>query len=200
LSEDQSTEPLSGELYAKSFLQTQEHPAGFAGYVALGGMSTVVARPPAEFTPQQIDDFVAFVLAGGEVTADGLRKRVSGAQCIAFLHKEQCLVGVAALKQPQASYRTRVEMGSKFAVPSKAFPLELGWVFILPSARGEKLSSPLCQSVVAAAGTAGVFATSRVGNDAMHKTLGKLGFVRVGSEWRSKQTEDKLALFVKNAA
>jgi hypothetical protein len=107
------------------------------------------------------------------------------------------LLGVAGLKRPELSYRKRVEKAARAALSESAFPFELGWVFILPSARGAKQSLPLCQPVVAAAGTSGIFATSRVSKLGMHITLGKLGFNRVGVEWASKQTEENLFLFTR---
>jgi hypothetical protein len=163
-------------------------------------MQTVVARSPESFSAQEIEDFVAFVLAGGEVTSQRLKERVTRAKCIAFLRIGQCLTGVAGLKRPEPAYRSRVQKGAKFSLSQESFPYELGWVFILPSARGGKLSLPLCQPVVAAASASGVFATSRTKNKGMHATLEKLGFGCVGSAWASKQNEDNLMLFVKNAA
>jgi hypothetical protein len=70
-------------------------------------------------------------------------------------------------------------------------------VFILPSARERKLSFPLCQPLITAARSLGVFATSRTTLDGMHRTLEKLGFRRTGTEWSSKENEGELALFVR---
>lgn len=159
----------------------------------------VVDKSPRDCSALEIDDFVAFVLAGGEVSPKNLRKRVCQAERIAFLRRGDCLLGVAGLKRPEPSYRKRVEEGSEVALPVDDFPFELGWVFILPSARGTKQSLPLCQPVVAAAGTSGVFASSRTSLIGMHITLGKLGFERAGAEWPSKQHDDKLRLFIKAA-
>jgi hypothetical protein len=158
----------------------------------------VVAKQPAEFSSSEVDDFVAFVLAGGEVAPTGLRARVLEAHSIAFLRSFGCLLGVAGLKRPAATYRARIEKGATFVLPLDAFPLELGWVFVLPSARGGK-SFPLCQPLIAGAKGVGIFSTSRASNPGMHVTLGRLSFARVGSEWRSKQNDDNLRLFVKNA-
>jgi hypothetical protein len=157
-------------------------------------MQPVLARSPNSFSAEEIDDFVAFVLAGCEVTSLDLRQRVTDAQCIAFLRVGQCLTGVAGLKQPKSAYRSRVQKGAKFSLSQVAFPFELGWVFILPSARGGKLSLPLCQPHVAAAGVAGIFATSRADNMGMHAALRKLGFECVGAEWASTQSEGNLVL------
>ena len=89
--------------------------------------------------------------------------------------------------------------GASVNLSEQDFPMELGWVFVLPSARGGK-SYPLCAPLIEAAKGKGVFATSRAGNKPMHVTLGKLGFSRVGEQWPSGQNPDNLWLFVKNAA
>jgi hypothetical protein len=159
----------------------------------------ICAASPAEFQDKEIDDFVAFVLAGGEVTGKGLRDRVMQAPCISYLRNKECLLGVAGLKLPAQSYRARVEKNSKTNLGANDFPYELGWVFILPSARDRKLSFPLCQPLVTAAKGAGIFATSRTTLTGMHRTLEKLGFVRTGSEWPSKENDGNLALFIKHA-
>lgn len=159
----------------------------------------VCAASPQEFQPKEIDDFVAFVLTGGEVTGARLRERVMRAPCISYLRSKDCLLGVAGLKSPEQGYRARVEKNSKTALSEAEFPYELGWVFILPSARDRKMSFPLCQPLVTAAKGAGVFATSRTTLKGMHRTLEKLGFVRVGSEWPSKENDGNLALFLRHA-
>ena len=162
-------------------------------------MDPVVARPPDEFSSTEIEDFMALVLAGGEVAPQGLKKHVLDARCIAFLRSGECLVGVAGLKRPRATYRQRVQKSSNFALSETEFPFELGWVFILPSARGANLSLPLCQSLISEVSKSKIFATSAEGNLSMHATLKKLGFARVGSAWASKQNEGRLLLFVRNA-
>lgn len=156
-------------------------------------------KAPNLCSPSELEDFVAFVLAGGEVTPVGLAARVKNAHSLAFLKAENCLVGVAGLKFPSEKHRNEVSSGAGTSLFEQAFPLELGWVFVLPSARGGK-SFLLCEPLVAAAKGAGVFATSRAGNKPMHSTLGKLGFERQGGDWPSGQNPENLWLFVKNAA
>jgi hypothetical protein len=160
---------------------------------------TVCASEPSAFTLEEIDDFVALVLAGGEVNPNGLKGRVMRAPHIAFLRENHCLLGVGGLKKPSDNHRNDVELGSKTNLSAETVPFELGWVFILPSARNRKLSFPLCRALVSAANGKGIFATSRSNNGGMHRTLEKLGFIRVGSEWPSLQNDGTLALFLKNA-
>jgi hypothetical protein len=155
---------------------------------------------PTSFIDAEVDDFVAFVLAGGEVSTEGLRNRVLRASNIAYARKSECLVGVGGLKKPDDTYRSRIENRSGAIIDADNFPFELGWVFVLPSARGTGLSGMLCRSLVAESEGKGVFATSRTDNNAMHRTMANLDFVRVGTEWRSKENEAMLALFVRNFA
>ena len=160
-------------------------------------MTKVCAGEPSAFSPGEIDDFVAFVLAGGEVNSAGLKERVLAAPQIAFLRENDCLLGVGGLKTPSTNHRKEVEQGSKSELSMQSVPFELGWIFILPTARDRKLSFPLCRALVSAANTQGVFATSRASNIGMHRTLEKLGFVRSGSEWPSQLAHENLVLFVR---
>lgn len=159
----------------------------------------VTVKTPNECTASELDDFVAFVLAGGEVTPIGLQARVKDAHSLAFLRIGDCLIGVAGLKYPSENHRREVSRGANFNLSEQDFPLELGWVFILPSARGGR-SYPLCSTLTAAAKGAGIFATSRAGNKPMHVVFEKVSFSRQGGEWRSGHNPDNLWLFVKHAA
>ena len=159
----------------------------------------VTPASPSSLHDAELDDFVSLVLAGGEVTRNGLRNRVLNAECITFLREGNCLLGVGGLKRPSARHRAEVEVGAGVNLASEEFPFELGWVFILPSARGRKLSGQLCRPLVAAAGSSGIFATSREDRVGMHATLLNMGFKRAGGEWPSVENKGKLFLFRKNA-
>ncbi|MDP2141976.1 MAG: N-acetyltransferase [Gammaproteobacteria bacterium] len=164
-------------------------------------MPEVCAGEPTQFQPVEIDDFVALVQAGGEVEPERLRNRVmTRGVSLGFLRESTgCLLGVGGLKAPFVSHRKQVATDSATALAEGDFPYELGWVFVLPSARGRKLSFPLCEPLVTQAAGKGIFATSRIGNIGMHATLKKLGFVRTGKAWRSKQNQEELVLFLKKA-
>ncbi len=163
-------------------------------------MPTTRSGVPSEFAPKEIDEFVALVLAGGEVTPNGLRARVAQAAQLAFLREGGSLIGVGGLKRPSSHHRAEVAEGSSIALPAGDFPLELGWVFILPGSRRKGLSITLCRPLVSAAKGQGIFATSQTDNLGMHRTLVKLDFLRIGDEWPSQQRSGSLALFTKNAA
>ena len=159
----------------------------------------VTWKVPKECSEIEIADFVSLVLAGGEVIAHGLEDRVRRAECISFLRYKSCFVGVAGLKRPSQNHRSEVSRWSGVTLPKESYPFELGWVFILPSARGKKLSLPLCTPLLEIAGSHGTFATSKTDNRGMHITLQKLGFVSAGASYKSPHGDHCLQLFVRVA-
>ncbi len=164
------------------------------------GPIQVVSRSPGDCHDSEIKDFMALVLAGGEVSTDGLESRIRRAVSLVFLTIGCCLCGVAALKRPTPSYRNATFSKSGSQLSERVFPYELGWVFIMPSARGRKFSIDLTRAALSGAGTEGVFATSRTDNAPMHATLEEFHFRRAGSPWPSGRGEHQLQLFVRDAA
>jgi len=160
----------------------------------------ITAKAPTACSDVEIADFVALVLAGGEVTPHGLEGRVRSAERIAFLRGNGSLLGVAGLKHPSQKHRNEIAALSGVPLRSNEFPFELGWIFILPIARGRRLSLPLCSLLIEAAVTPGVFATARTENDGMHRTLSKLGLLPAGAAYKSPQGNHQLQAFLRHAA
>lgn len=163
-------------------------------------MSELIVKSPVECTNVEIGAFIAFVRAGGEVSIQGLPERIRGAAALAFAYVDGLVVGVAALKQPQPSYRRRVSTESGAALSAQEFPFELGWVYVSPESRGKGLSFLLSQAALAESKGAGVFATSRTDNIAMHRSLAKLGFVASGNPFLSGRGKHSLQAFARHAA
>lgn len=157
----------------------------------------IAAKAPGDCSSAEICSFVALVEQGGEVPVGGLQPRVMAAANLAFLRSGETLAGVAALKHPNDTYRTRVAAASGTPLPQESFPYELGWVFIATEARGKGYAQPLSQAALALAGTHGVFATSRTDNVVMHRALAKLGFVASGSAYPSQHGGHLLQLFTR---
>jgi GNAT superfamily N-acetyltransferase len=163
-------------------------------------MPELIVKSPAECTNLEIGAFIAFVRAGGEVSTQGLPERIRGAAALAFARVDGLVVGVAALKQPQASYRRRVSTESGAALSAQEFPFELGWVYVSPELRGNGFSFLLSQAALAESNAAGVFATSRTDNIAMHRSLAKLGFEVTGNPFLSGRGKHSLQVFSRHAA
>lgn len=160
----------------------------------------VITKEPSACSQTELDDFRSLVLAGGEVTARGLEAHIGNARLLIFLLKDTCLIGIAALKSPRQKYKNGVFQKAHATARPNDFPIELGWVFIIPSARGGGLSYKLVKTAVDASKGCGIFATSRTTNVAMHKALVAHGFVNNGQAYASKRTNHELVLFVRDAA
>jgi GNAT superfamily N-acetyltransferase len=159
----------------------------------------VITKAPAECAQGEVADFITLVLAGGEVMANGLEVRVQNAYALFFLRNEDQTIGICALKRANAKYRDAVFQKAKARAPAADFLLELGWVFVLPTWRGHKLSHLLAHAAATYAAGATLFATSRATNSQMHRALIKAGFVRHGEDYLSGRGAGGLALFLRAA-
>ena len=163
-------------------------------------MPELIVKSPAECSNIEIGAFIAFVRAGGEVSIQGLPERIRSAAALVFGRIDGLVVGIAALKQPQASYRHRVNSESGASIPAKDFPYELGWVYVSPESRNKGFSILLSQAALAEGKGAGVFATSRTDNIPMHRSLAKLGFEEIGSPYASGRGNHSLQVFARRTA
>src|SRR5437667_290588 len=137
---------------------------------------TLVAQPPQMFEEPDIQDFMAMVRAGGEVGDTVLEENVRHAKCLVVARQASCLVGIAGLKIPKASHRRSIKLKAGATVGAEQFPFELGYVFVLPSARGQRLGNRLCQAALDPADGKGVFATARTNNNHMNAILAEFHF------------------------
>jgi len=163
-------------------------------------MPELIVKFPGDCSNDEIEAFVALVREGGEVSMQGLPERVCRSIALVFARVDSFMIGVAALKRPQLSYRRRVSTGSGAQLPTEEFPYELGWVYVAPESRGKGLSLSLSQAALSKSEGAGVFATSRTDNIAMHRSLAKLGFVSVGNPFASERGKHSLQVLVRHVA
>lgn len=154
-------------------------------------------KKPRECSAGELAEFRKLVLAGGEVTPDGLEGRIQRAAALAFVRSDHTLLGIAALKRPLGAYRESVSTKAGVKLPAAAFPYELGWVYVTPKARGRGVSRQLVEALVAASGDAGLFATSRSDNEPMHRSLRHSGFEAIGKTYRSDYGSHTLRVFTR---
>ncbi len=157
-----------------------------------------VCRSPRRCSGDDLAAFCRLVQEGGEVEAGRLQSRVGRARRLIFAYEAEALVGVAALKTPNAAYKRRVFQKAKTSLPN-ACRLELGWVFVVQGRRGRGLSRQLVEAALSGV-HAGMFATSRADNVAMHHTLERCGFRRAGQPYKSDRATRDLVLYVHEAA
>jgi GNAT superfamily N-acetyltransferase len=161
---------------------------------------TILAQAPWALTEPEIQDFIAMVRAGGEVGNVVLEENVRNAQCLVVARDGLCLIAVGALKNPKTSYRKNVRVKAGVTVDVQAFPFELGYLFVLPSARNHGIGHKLCEAALSAAKGEGVFATARATNDRMHAILSQFGFSKAGKPYASPRGGHQLQLFLRHAA
>lgn len=163
-------------------------------------VETITVKKPSECTDAELQDFMSLVLAGGEIVAQGLEARINKAEALIFLSHDNCLKGIAAVKNPETNYKNGVFQKACATAQASAFPFELGWVFVLPSSRGAGRSHKLLKAALSTTYGHGIFATSRSDNAPMHKVLKAHDFSCHGEAYASNRGNHKLVLFVSNAA
>jgi len=159
----------------------------------------VIAKRPTQCSHVELEDFASFVRAGGEVVSEGLERRVRGAEYLLFLMDAECLKGIGAVKRPETGYRKGVSAKAGVILRQSAFPFELGWVFVLRSARGGR-GKMLVTTAFKQINGKGIFATSRTDNKPMRECLLGQGFAIKGKAYASQRGHYKLQLFTRHAA
>jgi len=147
---------------------------------------------PKEFTDAERAVFAELVRAGEEVGGKILERNVADARALAMLKHAGNILGVAALKRPQASYRKRISREAGAEIVAETFPYELGYIYLSPEVRGKRQSHRLVAAVLKLSDGAGVFATTRRDNHPMLHTLAKSGFEMVGAPYQSKGDETRM--------
>jgi len=107
-------------------------------------------------------DFERLVVEGGAVTREGLGQRIREASRLLFLRTpDDQLVGVGALKHPRPEYRNRVFADARATVSANEYPVELGWVVVVKSFQGRRLSTRIVGELLPFAKNENIFATTR---------------------------------------
>ena len=146
----------------------------------------ISAAVPNWFSQDERDLFSSLVQQAGEVGENALATNMKSAKALVFGRIAGEVLGIAALKRPQASYRKRIGRKAGVEIGPESYPYELGYVFVLPKAQGKKLSHFLVAAALAHTEGAAVFATTRTDNVAMLATLAKAGFRQFGQDYRGR--------------
>lgn len=162
-------------------------------------MIEILCKSPRDCSAADLASFCNLVRLGGQVNNAVLEAGVKRARSLAFALAAGRVVGAGGLKVPLLNYRDKVFR--KAAVEGATeFRLEFGWVFVLPEHRKLGLSTAIASELLKdEAGQ--LYASSVTTNDAMHRTLFRLGFRRVGHPYPSgEHADEELALFVRDGA
>lgn len=165
-------------------------------------MSVVIkidAFAPRDLSDDQRTVFVRLVEEGEEVDNAALATNIDNARILIFGIVEGDVKGIAALKRPQASYREKIREKAGVEVGERHYAYELGYVVLMPEARGRKVSHRLVAEALMHADGRPIFATARADNAPMLAALAKAGFAQVGREYRGRKNQ-KIRLLVREVS
>ena len=158
---------------------------------------TVTLEEPLACAEAALQAFAHLVRQGFDGSDDGLDDRIRRAKLLAFHFTADDMLGaVAGLKAPCVRHRAEVFKNAHAHVDSAIYRLELGWVFVIPDQRGNRIGETLCQLLLEREPRSGVFATTRPNNTYMIRILLELGFERVGSPYSRRN--EQLALYLRS--
>lgn len=160
-------------------------PYGFEPALAALGDARIIMRSPDHCSKAMLGDFMALIHAGREIAVTGLEGRVKAAVFLFFL-VENGVQGVAAIKRALPSYRKYVAAKSGVALDDTLYPYELGWVFVMPSARQHDFVRALVTEAARVADGAGMFANPHADNNPVCSALESSGFVRRGVSYMGR--------------
>lgn len=146
----------------------------------------ITGAAPQEFSDDDRAVFGKLVQEGGEVDSNVLAMNIKCAKALVVGRCSDDILGIAALKRPQASYRKRIGNQAGADLAEEIFPYELGYIYLRPEMRGKGRSRCLVAHALDHADGAGVFATARVDNIAMVRTLERMGFRSVGEDYNGR--------------
>ncbi len=157
---------------------------------------TTHSKEPIACTEWERREFARLVRQGFPA-AERLAGRIRDAKALAFYYPAaDTLAAVAALKAPSERYRDDVFKKADARVSPADYKLELGWVFVVPAYRGNRIAESLCRLLLARVPTSRVFATTRSGNMSMIRILLALDFARAGKPYSRR--DEELMLFLRS--
>lgn len=160
-------------------------------------MITSSVLSPADCNQQVLADLEKLVIEAGTVDPQGLTQRIRDAYRLLFLRESNGrLVGVGALKHPLLSYRSRVFMLARTAVPAAEYPIELGWIAVAKSHQRRGLWRRIIRQLISLAEDENLFATTRADARAM-RFAADYGFKPTGKAYPSGRGYD-LVLYLRN--
>ena len=149
---------------------------------------------PANFSADEKLAFAALVEGAGEVEG-GLLQRLNEARSLVMLGPVSGLVGVAAIKQPPLNRRHRIFEKAGVDLDPKDFAYEFGWAVVAEDYRGKHYTGLITDAALGTIEASLVYSTSRTDKFAMHHTLEKRGFKRLGRDYPALREGDFIALF-----
>ena len=150
--------------------------------------------PPSSFRQQTLTRIADLIASGNETNGRNINRNLQNAHAIAFARVDGNPVGVIVVKQPVATYKTKVFAAAGVAELDAKFKLELGYVMINPQYRGQGVAQKLT-GLIKGIGEP-MYATTRSNNAAMIHILQSIGFAKTGTAYQG-ESGSELTLWIK---
>jgi predicted GNAT family N-acyltransferase len=151
----------------------------------------------SDLTENEIKGILNLIKKGGEVNNKTLPFRFSKTKFFGFYKKDENVIAIAAIKNPQQSYILNTFKKSNSNISYEDFKFELGYVMVEEEYRKEKLVSKLCYALIETLKNHNIFATTKVQNCGMKTILSKNNFNEVGTQYLNKNEDAFLKLYIK---
>lgn len=145
---------------------------------------TLRAINPSAMSAEEVEDYMAFVIAGGEINSATMPALVSQAISLITIHQHGKLIGTAAIKVPFAVHQNNEFKKAKVADLAPFYAYELGWVVVDSAFRRKGHGRALIGHAVDQISGRSIYATTK--SDAMRALLPDFGFVLLGDEYPSQ--------------
>lgn len=155
----------------------------------------MILKSPNNCSSQEKEKIYNFLKGGNQVTLCGLTERIESAKLLGFIFEDNQILGVAALKIPDKSYKEDIFKKAQASDDPNDYKYEIGYASTKPEYQGKGICSQLIQGIIKEVNDEKLFATTRVNNKQMQHILGKNGFEKIGPYISFKG--NKCFLFVK---
>jgi len=154
---------------------------------------TILVQEPHEVPEGALAPFIHAASEIG-VETKRLERRIRRAHRLIYLFVGERLIGVSAIKLPAKSYRGRVFSSAGVGGEAAAYPLEFGWLYVLPAERGHGHASRLVAAGREAIPDSSLFATVRADSTALKRVFQRHGYMPLGQDYASKLGDHELTL------
>ena len=146
---------------------------------------------------KQFEFVYKLISKSGEIKIDTLKQHLKDTALIAYAKFNSKIVGTAAIKKPTDEYFDSVFIKSNSPFDYNFFKYELGYVFVQPQFRGQRIALKLCKRLCDYYICQNLYSTVRSNNFPMHSILKKNGFSESGKEFYNRERTEKIKLFIK---
>lgn len=140
--------------------------------------------PPSSFGQLTLTRLAELIASGNETNNKNINRNLHNAHAIAFARVDGYPVGVIVIKQPFATYKTKVFAAAGVPELDTEFNLELGYVMIDPRYRGQGVAQKLAGLISSIPKP--MYSTTRSNNTTMIHILQSMGFTQTGTSFRGE--------------